>query len=45
MIIIDNPRVMEEFPVVLEVEKDTLLLEIVYRIPDALGTFIDDLFY
>ena len=33
---------MDVFPVVLEIEKETLLLVIVYCIPGALGTFNDD---
>ena len=42
MIIIDVPSVLEVLPSVLEIEKETLLLVIVYRIPGPLGTFIDD---
>ena len=42
MIIIDIPRALEVFPVVLEIEKETLLLVIVYRISGSLVTFIDD---
>ena len=42
MIIIDIPRVLEVFPVVLELEKETLLLVIVYCIPGPLGTFINN---
>ena len=29
-------------PIVLEIEKDTILLVIVYRMPAPLGSFIDD---
>ena len=42
MIIIDIPRVLEVFPVVLELEQETLLLVIVYCIPGPLGTFINN---
>ena len=42
MIIIDIPRVLEVFPVVLELEKETLLLVIVYCILGPLGTFINN---
>ena len=42
MIIIDIPRVLEVFPVILELEKETLLLVIVYCIPGPLGTFINN---
>ena len=42
MIIIDICSVLEVLPVELEIEKDTLLLVIVYRVPGPLGTFIDD---
>ena len=42
MIIIDVPSVLEVLPVVLEIEKETLLLVIVYHILGPLGTFIDD---
>ena len=41
MIIIDIPSVLEVLLVVLEIEKETLLLIIVYHMPDPLGTFID----
>ena len=43
--IIDIPRVLEVFPVALEIEKDTLLLIILCCIPGplfTLGTFIGD---
>ena len=43
MITIDIPSVLEVLPVVLEIEKETLLLVIVYRVPVALGTFTGDL--
>ena len=42
MIIIDNPRALELFPVVLEIEKETLLLVIVYHMPCPLGTATDE---
>ena len=42
MIIIDIPSVLEVLSVVLEVERETLLLIIMYRMPGSLGTFIDD---
>ena len=32
MVIVDIPSVLELFPVVLEIEKETLLLVMVYRI-------------
>ena len=41
VIIIDIPRVLEIFPVVLEIEKEALLLGWVYQIPGPLGTFIN----
>ena len=42
MIIINIPSVLEVLPVVLETEQETLLLVILYHVPDPLGTFIDD---
>ena len=42
MILIDIPSVSVVLPVVLEMEKETLLLVIVYCISGPLGTFIDD---
>ena len=43
MIIIDTPRpLLELFPVGLEIEKETLLLVIVYHIPGPLVVLIDD---
>ena len=42
MIIIDIPSVLEVLPVVVEIEKETLLLAIVYCIPGPFGTFVDD---
>ena len=45
MIIIDIPSVLVVLAVVLEPEKETLLLVIVYRILVPLGTFIDDFIY
>ena len=42
MIIIDIPSVLEVLPIVLEIERETLLLVIVYCMPGPLCTFIDD---
>ena len=42
MIIIDIPSVLAVLPVALELEKETLLLLIVYQITGPLGIFIDD---
>ena len=42
MILIDIPTVSVVLPVVLEMEKETLSLVIVYCISGPLGTFIDD---
>ena len=42
MIIIDIPSVLEALPVVVEIEKETLLLVIVYCIPGPFVTFVDD---
>ena len=36
------PTVLEVLPIVLEIERETSVLEIVYRIPGPLGFFIDD---
>ena len=33
---------MEVLPIVLEIEEETFLLVIVYRMPGPLGSFIDD---
>ena len=44
MIKIDIPIVLKVLPVVLKIEKQTLLLVIVYRMPGSHGTFIDDCF-
>ena len=41
--VIDIPSVLEILPIVLEIQEQTILLVIVYRTPDPLGTFIDDL--
>ena len=41
VIITDIPRVLEIFPVVLEIEKEALLLGWVYQMPGPLGTFIN----
>ena len=45
MIIIDIPSVLVVLAVVLEPEKETLLLVIVYLILVPVGTFIDDFIY
>ena len=42
MIIFDSVSVFEVLSVLREIEKETLLLVIVYRIPGPLGTFIKD---
>ena len=42
MIKIDIPIVLKVLPVVLKIEKQTLLLVTVYRMPGSHGTFIDD---
>ena len=42
MIIIDIPSVLEVLPVVVEIEKETLLLAIMYCIPGPFGAFVDD---
>ena len=36
---------LEVLPIVLETEKETLLLLIMYHMPGPLGSFIDDFFY
>ena len=40
--IIEVPSVLEILPIVLEIEKETILLATVYRMPGPLGSFIDD---
>ena len=40
--VIEIASVLEVFPIVLEIEKETILLIIVYRMSDPLGSFIDD---
>ena len=40
--VIDIPSVLEILPIVLEIEKETFLLVIVYLMPGPLGSFIDD---
>ena len=40
--VIDIPSDLEVLPIVLEIEKETFLLLIVYRMPGPLGSFIDD---
>ena len=42
--VIPIPSVLEILPVVLEIEKETILLVIVYRMPGSLGTFIYDFY-
>ena len=42
MVIIDIPSVLELFPVVLEIEKETLLLVIVYGIHGLPATITGD---
>ena len=45
-IITDIPSVLEVLPVVLEIEKETLLLVIVYYcMSGPLGTFINDFYF
>ena len=39
---IEIPNVLEVLPIVLEIEKETILLVIVYRMPGPLGSFIGD---
>ena len=39
--VIEIPSVLEVLPIVLEIEKETILLVIVYRMPGPLGSFID----
>ena len=40
--VIEIPSVLEVLPIVLEIEKETILLVIIYRMPGLLGSFIDD---
>ena len=40
--VIDSSIVLEVLPIVQEIEKENILLVIVYRMPDLLGFFIDD---
>ena len=40
--VIEIPSVLEVLPIVLEIEKETILLVTVYRIPGPLGSFIHD---
>ena len=40
--VIEIPSVLEVLPMVLEKEKETILLVIVYRMPGPFGSFIDD---
>ena len=39
---IEIPSVLEVLPIVLEIEKETILLVIVYHMPGPLGSFIGD---
>ena len=39
--VIEIPSVLEVLPIVLEIEKETILLVIVYRMRGPLGSFID----
>ena len=43
--VIEIPSVLEVLPIVLEIEKETFLLVIVYCIPGPLGSFVDDLIF
>ena len=40
--VIEIPSVLEVLSIVLEIERDTILLAMVYRMPGSLGSFIDD---
>ena len=40
--IIDIPSILEKLSVVLEIEMETILLLVVYRMPGPLGTFTGD---
>ena len=39
--VIDIPNFLEVLPIVLEIEKETFLVIIVYRMPGPLGSFLD----
>ena len=39
---IETPSILEVLPIVPEIEKETVLLVIVYHIPGPYGYFIDD---
>ena len=39
--VIEIPSVLEVLPIVMEIEKKTFLLVIVYCMPDPFGSFID----
>ena len=39
--VIDIPNFLEVLPIVLEIEKETFLVVIVYRMPVPLGSFLD----
>ena len=40
--VIEVPSVLEVLPIVLEIERETILLVIVYHMPGPLGSFIED---
>ena len=42
--VLEIPSVLKVLPVVLKIEKETILLVIVYHMPGPLGSFIDDFF-
>ena len=41
--VIEIPSVLEVLPIVLEIERETILLLIVYHMPGPLDSFIDDI--
>ena len=40
--VVEIASVLEVLPIMLEIERETILLVIVYRMPGSLGSFIDD---
>ena len=40
--VMEIPIVLEVLPIVLKIEKETILLLMIYCIPGLLGSFIDD---
>ena len=40
--VVEIASVLEVLPIMLEIERETILLVIVYRMPGPLGSFIDD---